>query len=304
MHTPVLYGEVISALQPRAGGFYLDVTVGGGGHAEGILEACAPDGFLLGTDADAGAIERSAQRLSRFGTRAVLRQSWLDEAPALAQRLGYKAFDGILADLGLSSNQLDDPSRGFAFMRDGPLDMRFDSRRGLSAAELINRSDVAELTQLLRENGEVERAGQVAEAIWESRPITTTAQLRDAVSGVARSRGRIHPATQVFQALRIAVNDELRRLKAALPLLFGLLSPGGRLAVITFHSLEDRIVTQAFREASQYEETQDGSGMQVQRVNAAMRRVNKKPITPSEAEVEVNPRARSAKLRVIEKPAS
>ncbi|MCL4504701.1 MAG: 16S rRNA (cytosine(1402)-N(4))-methyltransferase RsmH [Chloroflexi bacterium] len=300
MHTPVLFGEVINALKPGTGGCYLDVTVGGGGHAEGILEASAPDGRVLGTDADARAIQQAAERLSRFGPRVVLRQAWLDEAPSVARQLGFKGFDGILADLGLSSNQLDDPTRGFAFMRDGPLDMRFDSSRGVSAATLINTSDVNGLTQLLREYGEVERARQVAEAIWEARPLTTTAQLRDAVAGVARSRGRIHPATQVFQALRIAVNDELRRLREALPLLLEILAPGGRLAVITFHSLEDRIVKQAFRDATMNMEPQPGFG-QGQSLHAMALPVNRKPITASQEEIAANPRARSAKVRVVEK---
>ena len=301
MHTPVLFGEVINALKPGTGGCYLDVTVGGGGHAEGLLEASAPDGRVLGTDADASAIRRTAERLSRFGLRVTLRQAWLDEAPCVARQLGFTVFNGILADLGLSSNQLDDPTRGFAFMRDGPLDMRFDASRGVSAAALINNSDVTGLTRLLREYGEVERARQVAEAIWEARPLTTTSQLREAVAGVARSRGHIHPATQVFQALRIAVNDELRRLREALPSLIEMLAPGGRLAVITFHSLEDRIVKQVFREAAMAKTAQPGYGEQGQSMRARVLLVNRKPVSASDEEVSANPRARSAKLRVVEK---
>jgi 16S rRNA (cytosine1402-N4)-methyltransferase len=215
--------------------------------------------------------------------------------------LGLLPLDGALVDLGLSSNQLDDPQRGFSFMRDGPLDMRFDPTRGLSAAELINRSDVASLTQLLREYGEVERARHVAEAIWSARPMQSTSQLRDTVAGVVRSRGHIHPATQVFQALRIAVNDELHRLWGALPSLIDCLAPGGRLAVITFHSLEDRIVKQAFREASTAKEDQPGFGSNGPAQVARVRLVNRKPIVPSDAEVASNVRARSAKLRIVEK---
>jgi 16S rRNA (cytosine1402-N4)-methyltransferase len=301
MHISVLHDEVIAVLRPRSGGRYLDLTVGGGGHSEGLLSASGPDGRLLGTDADATAISCSAERLSRFGSRVVLRQAWLDEAPGWARELGFVPFDGILADLGLSSNQLDDPARGFSFMRDGPLDMRFDASRGMSAAELINRSDVSSLFAILREYGEVERARLVAEAIWAARPITTTGQLRDIVSGIAKSRGRIHPATQVFQALRIAVNEELRRLSDALPSLVDILAPGSRLAVITFHSLEDRIVKRAFRELTEENAVLLGVGESVLSTQPRATLVNKKPIEPGEAEVARNPRARSAKLRVIER---
>jgi 16S rRNA (cytosine1402-N4)-methyltransferase len=301
MHIPVMFEEVMTALRPRPGGTYLDATVGGGGHTEGLLERSAPSGRVLGTDADPNAIHRAGERLSRFGERVVLRQAWLDEAPALARGLEWLPLDGVLVDLGLSSNQLDDPQRGFSLMRDGPLDMRFDPTRGLSAAELINGSDVASLTQLLNEYGEVERARRVAEAIWSARPMQTTAQLRDAVAGVARSRGHIHPATQVFQALRIAVNDELRRLWSTMPALIDCLAPGGRLAIITFHSLEDRIVKQAFREASVTTTDQPGFGVDGLARVARVCLVNKKPLVPSEAEVAANARARSAKLRVVEK---
>jgi 16S rRNA (cytosine1402-N4)-methyltransferase len=307
MHTPVLFNEVMSALRPYAGGRYLDATVGGGGHSEGLLIASEPDGRLLGTDADAAAIARTAECLSRFGERVALRQTWLDEAPMLARELGFVPLDGALLDLGLSSNQLDDPQRGFSFIRDGPLDMRFDTTRGQPAADLINGSDVEDLLQLLREYGEVERARAVAEAIWAARPVRTTAQLRDVVAAVSRrrepGRSRIHPATQVFQALRIAVNDELRRVSDALPALVDCLAPGGRLAVITFHSLEDRIVKRAFRNAALEQDAQPGFGAtaQASESGASVRLLTRKPVEPSEAEVTANPRARSAKLRVVEK---
>lgn len=301
MHTPVLFNEVMQALAPVAGKRYLDATVGGGGHTEGLLLASALDGRVLGTDADGSAITRAAARLTQYGARVVLRQAWLDEAVVVARIEGMLPLDGILVDLGLSSNQLDAPERGFSFMRDGPLDMRFDVRRGLSAAELINQSDVAGLTQLLREYGEVERAGRVAEAIWAARPIQTTAELRDLVAGMTRNRGRIHPATQVFQALRIAVNEELRRLSDALPTLMQALAPGGRLAIITFHSLEDRIVKRAFRDAAAEPDDQPGFGQPELRTGCSMTLVTKKPIEPTDDEIASNPRARSAKLRVIER---
>ncbi|MFC1463268.1 MAG: 16S rRNA (cytosine(1402)-N(4))-methyltransferase RsmH [Candidatus Brachytrichaceae bacterium NZ_4S206] len=305
MHVPVLFDEVIQALRPRSGGHYLDCTLGSGGHTEGILNASAPDGRVLATDADAEAIARVSERLgSAYADRLTLRQAWLDEAPALAQALGFAPLDGVLLDLGLSSDQLEAPERGFSFMRDGPLDMRFDRTRGEPASALIERMDVQSLTEMLREYGEVSNARRVAEAIWQARPIMTTGQLRDVVAGVARTRSdRIHPATQVFQALRIAVNDELRRLKTALPELIALLRPGGRIGVITFHSLEDRIVKETFRRESRGEVAQPGFGIGEDRP-ARLRLVNKAPIRPSDAEVLRNPRARSAKLRVAERVAS
>lgn len=304
MHVPVLFDEVIRALQPRKGGRYLDCTLGGGGHTEGVLDASAPDGRVLAMDADAEAIARARERLSgAYADRLTLRQAWLDEAPAVARAFGFAPLDGVLVDLGLSSDQLDAAERGFSFMRDGPLDMRFDRTRGEPAWALIEHMDVQSLTEVLREYGEVRNARRVAEAIWQARPVMTTGQLRDIVAGVARTRSdRIHPATQVFQALRIAVNDELRRLKQALPELIGLLRPGGRIAVLTFHSLEDRIVKEVFRRECRAEVAQPGFGEGADRP-ARIRLVNKNPIRPSEAEVARNPRARSAKLRVAERVA-
>lgn len=299
MHIPVLFDEVMAALQPRSGGRYLDCTLGGGGHTEGLLRASAPDGQVLATDADPAAIERM---LSKWpASRLTLRQCWLDEVAGVASALGFAPLDGVLMDLGLSSFQLDEAARGFAFMREGPLDMRFDPTRGESAAALIDRLDVEEMTALLRSYGDVQNARRVAEAIWTARPIATTAQLRDAVAKVAKTRSsRIHPATQVFQALRIAVNDEMGRLERALPALIGLLKPGGRMAVITFHSLEDRITKDIFRRESRSVVAQPGFGEQEER-QARVRLVNKDPIAPAEAEVAANPRSRSAKLRIVER---
>ncbi len=311
-HIPVMVQRVVQALRPRPAGRYLDGTVGGGGHSEAILAASGPDGRLLGTDADPSAIQTAAARLAPFGDRVVLRRCWLDQAADVARREGFAPLDGIVIDLGLSSNQLDDPQRGLSFMREGPLDMRFDQTQGVTAAQWISECDVAELARILKEYGEVPRAWRVAEAIWAARPVTTTAQLRDVVAGVVGYRGRarraIHPATQVFQALRIAVNDELRRLSAALPRLIDILAPGGRLAVITFHSLEDRIVKTTFRAAATSTETGDPGGPGLgapQRCHvpqlAQVRLVNKKPIAPGDDEVGRNPRARSARLRVVER---
>lgn len=299
MHIPVLFDEVMAALQPRAGGRYLDCTLGGGGHTEGLLRGSAPDGRVLAMDADPAAMERMRDKWP--ASRLTLRQGWLDEAGDVASELGFTPLDGVLMDLGLSSFQLDTAERGFAFMREGPLDMRFDPTKGESAAQLIDRLDVEELTALLRRYGDVQNARRVAEAMWSARPIATTTQLRDAVASVVKTRSsRIHPATQVFQALRIAVNDEMGRLERALPALIGLLKPGGRMAVITFHSLEDRIVKDVFRRESRDVVAQPGFGEQEER-QARVRWVNKDPIAPAEAEVAANPRSRSAKLRVVER---
>jgi len=299
MHIPVLFDEVMQALQPRSGGRYLDCTLGGGGHTEGLLKASAPDGRVLATDADPDAIARASERLGDVqGDRLVLRQAWLDEAPALARSLGFAPLDGVLVDLGLSSDQLDAAERGFSFTREGPLDMRFDRSRGAPAWQLIEQMDVRRLAEVLRRYGEVPNARRVAEAIWQARPVMTTGQLRDVVSKVARTRSeRIHPATQVFQALRIAVNDELRRLEAALPELIEILRPGGRIAVIAFHSLEDRIVKDAFRRESRSEIAQPGFGAG-ESWRARLHLLNKAPIRPGAAEVARNPRARSARLRL------
>jgi 16S rRNA (cytosine1402-N4)-methyltransferase len=299
VHIPVLFDEVMAALQPRSGGHYLDCTLGGGGHTEGLLRGSAPDGRVLATDADPAALERMQGKWP--ARRLTVRQAWLDEAGGIAQTLGFTPLDGVLMDLGLSSFQLDEAARGFAFMREGPLDMRFDPTRGEPAAALIDRLDVEEMAALLRRYGDVQNARRVAEAMWQARPISTTAQLRDVVANVAKTRSsRIHPATQVFQALRIAVNDEVGRLARALPALIGLLKPGGCMAAITFHSLEDRIVKDVFRRESRDVVAQPGFGEQEEFV-ARVRLVNKEPITPAEAEVAANPRSRSAKLRVIER---
>lgn len=305
IHSPVLFQEVIDALRPRAGGRYLDVTAGGGGHAAGVLERSGPDGRLMATDADPQAVARVTERLRPFGDRAVVARGWIDEAAALAAAAGMTPLDGILADLGLSSFQLAEAGRGFAFMREGPLDMRFSAGDGpeQTAAHLINRADLDELSGWLREFGEIENSRRVAEAILEARPITTTTQLRDVVAGVARAgrRQRIHPATLVFQALRIVVNDELGRLERALPDLIAALAPGGRLAVITFHSLEDRVVKLAFREAATERTAIPGFGADQIEKAAVVTAVTHKPIEPTDAEIEANPRARSAHLRVVEK---
>lgn len=299
-HVSVLLNEVVEAFEPVAGQRILDLTAGGGGHTEALLIAGA---HVLATDADIEAVRRVRVRLAPWGESGALHveQAWLDDALDVAERLGCLPLDGALADLGLSSFQLDEGERGFAFMRDGPLDMRFDRTRGVSAADWLEQSDVADIARALREYGDVPQAWKVAEAIWAARPIRTTSQLRDVVGMAAAVRsGRIHPATLVFQALRIAVNDELRRLEHALPALVRSLRPGGRIAVIAFHSLEDRIVKNVFRDLARTFTPEPGFGAQETRT-ALVRILTRDPIVPGEAEIAANPRARSARLRVAER---
>jgi 16S rRNA (cytosine1402-N4)-methyltransferase len=293
-HVSVLLDEVISWLRPHTGGRYVDATVGNGGHAAAILEASGPAGRLLGLDADPVAVEVARSRLARFGDRAaIVNASFRDMAGAVEKR-GFGPVDGIVMDLGISSRQLDVGGRGFSFRHDEPLDMRFDPTRGESAAALLNRADEAEIADILYRFGEEYKSRRVARAIVRQReraPIATTQDLVHAVEyALGPKRGRIHPATKSFQALRIAVNDELGALEATLPMAAGLLAPGGRLAVISFHSLEDRRVKQFFRAGGTDE--------------AALAELTRKPIVPSAEESARNPRARSAKLRIAErKPA-
>ncbi len=291
-HTPVLYQQVLSALDPQPGCRIIDGTVGAGGHAEGILERSAPSGQLLGLDRDPVALPLAQQRLARFGTRFQLRQGSFADLRAHAAAVGWQAVDGVLLDLGLSSMQLADSQRGFSFRADGRLDMRFDPGQELDAAELVNRLPEPELADLIARYGEDPRARRIARAIVAARPLHTTTELALVVARAVRSRGsRLHPATRTFQALRIAVNEELTALERVLPQAVELLAPGGRLVVIAFHSLEDRLVKRFCREASL---SSDGRP-------ARLRRITRKPLRPEPEEVEQNPRARSARLRVAEK---
>ncbi|HSH22114.1 MAG TPA: 16S rRNA (cytosine(1402)-N(4))-methyltransferase RsmH, partial [Candidatus Caenarcaniphilales bacterium] len=248
-HVPVMVEEVIVALSPNPGSFQIDATVGGGGHARPILEASSPDGRLLGLDADQAAIARTGQRLAGYGDRVVLRQSNFEELGEVANEAGFRPADGVLFDLGLSSYQLSDAARSFSFRAEGPLDMRFDTTRGVPARDVLAKLDERELAELFRRYGEEPNARRMAREIVARRtgtPIETGAQLAELIERVApappRGRRRIHPATRVFQALRIFVNRELDTLPRALEAAVDLLRPEGRLAVISYHSLEDRIV--------------------------------------------------------------
>lgn len=302
MHRPVLYQPIITALQPEPHGLYVDCTLGAGGHAWGILEASTPGGRLLGLDVDPQALALARDRLAEFGDRVHIVQASYVTLSEQLQALGWREVQGILLDLGVSSMQLDTAERGFSFQADAPLDMRFDPQNPVTAASLVNELPESELAELLFRYGEEKRSRQVARAIVQARPLKTTRELAAVVGKATRSgRPGMHPATRTFQALRIAVNRELEAVESVLPQAVAALAPGGRLAVISFHSLEDRIVKGFFRQ-----ESQDCICPPKQPVctcghRASIREVNRKPVEASEEEVRENPRARSAKLRVAEK---
>lgn len=301
-HQPVLYKEIINALQPRSHGRYVDGTVGAGGHAWGILDASRPAGVLLGLDVDPNALILAGERLASFGERVHLAHASYVDLETQVHKLGWKDVDGILLDLGVSSMQLDQPERGFSFQAEAPLDMRFDPTEGQTAADLVNSMPEEDLANLIYRYGEERRSRQVARAIVQARPFFTTYQLAEVVRrAVGGPRGRIDPATRTFQALRIAVNDELGSVETVLPLALDLLVHGGRLAVIAFHSLEDRLVKQFFHMESQDCICPPGQPVCTCGHKRKMRELTRRPIQAGEAEVLLNPRARSARLRVAEK---
>jgi 16S rRNA (cytosine1402-N4)-methyltransferase len=309
-HLPVMLEEVILALSPHPGSFQIDATVGGGGHASRILEAASPGGRLLGIDADARAIERSRSRLARYGDRVSLRQSNFGSIGPVAREAGFGAVDGILLDLGLSSQQLDSDDRGFSFRSDERLDMRFDPSQGLPASEVLATYDEADLASVFRRYGEEPQARRIARAIVSERarrPIETAAQLADLVAAVAPGRPgrrRIHPATRVFQALRIEVNRELETLPAALDACLELLRPEGRLCVISYHSLEDRIVKRFINRELKGCVCPPDLPVCVCGRSPRVARVGPQPQVPSADEVARNPRARSARLRAARRLAA
>lgn len=310
-HRPVLYQEIIHALEPTRGGFFVDCTVGAGGHASGILAESAPGGRLLGMDVDPQALELARQNLAVYQERVVLVQSSYTMLSDQLDRLGWQSVDGILLDLGLSSMQLDTPERGFSFLSDAPLDMRFDPESPVSAADLVNRLSEKELADLIYRYGEETKARRIARAIVDSRPVRTTQELAEIVQAaigepqhISSRRahpGRIHPATKTFQALRIAVNRELEALENVLPQAVDRLAEHGRLAVISFHSLEDRIVKQYFRQESKDCLCPPGQPVCTCGHRAKIREITRRPIRPAMAEIAQNPRARSARLRVAER---
>jgi 16S rRNA (cytosine1402-N4)-methyltransferase len=301
-HQPVLYKEIIHALQPRNGGDYVDGTLGAGGHARGILEACAPDGRLLGLDVDPQALAVARKTLAPYEHRIHLAQASYASLSDQLKKIGWEAVDGIVLDLGASSMQFDTPERGFSFLQDAPLDMRFGPHVPQTADDLVNKLSERELADLIYRYGEERDSRKIARAIVRARPLHTTRELVSAIESVSPRRGnRLHPATRTFQALRIAVNTELDSIEAVLPQAVAALKPGGRLAVISFHSLEDRIVKDFMREQSRDLVNPPYERIYETERKATLKEVNRKPITPSDEEIQDNPRARSAKLRIAEK---
>jgi 16S rRNA (cytosine1402-N4)-methyltransferase len=281
-HIPVLLDEVLDALVLKEGGKYIDGTLGAGGHAEAILNATAPDGKLLGLDGDPEALNLAHESLEKFGERAVLVRSNFTQVETMAAAHGFLAADGVLLDLGLSSMQLANLERGFSFASE-TLDMRMDDRTQLTAFEIVNESDERELADLIFQLGEEHSSRKIARWIVENRPLQTAQELSYVIERVVGRHGKIHPATKTFQALRIAVNRELENLEAVLPQLANVVGQGGRVAIITFHSLEDRIVKNFFK------------------ANEHWRNLTKHPIRPTYQQTRENARARSAKLRVAER---
>ncbi|MCK4536388.1 MAG: 16S rRNA (cytosine(1402)-N(4))-methyltransferase RsmH [Desulfuromonadales bacterium] len=306
-HVPVLPGEVMTYLDPRAGGVYLDGTLGGGGHARMVLEATRPDGRLIGLDQDPQALAAAGENLAEFGARAVLRRGSFDDLSAHLTELGIDQVDGILLDIGVSSYQLDTAERGFSFRENGPLDMRMDPDGPQTAADVLAESDVETMRRIFREYGEERWAGRIAREIARTRvdqPLTTTLQLADLISRVVpggRVPQRIHPATRVFQALRIYVNQELNRLRAGLDAALEVLKPGGRLVVISFHSLEDRIVKHRFRDAAIDCICPPRLPVCSCDQQATVKVLTRRGVRASEEEIAENPRARSAVLRAVER---
>jgi 16S rRNA (cytosine1402-N4)-methyltransferase len=301
-HQPVLYHEIIHVLRPQQDKKYIDGTVGAGGHAKGILDASNPTGMLLGFDLDPQALDLAQENLAQFGSRAILVHANYESLRKQLDRLNWKHVDGILLDLGMSSIQLDSAGRGFSFQTTGPLDMRFDPDQVINAGNLVNELPEMELSELLFKYGEERRSRQLAQAIVKARPLHTTRELAEVIARVT-SGGRkgLHPATRSFQALRIAVNRELESLESFLPQAVDSLVERGVLAIISFHSLEDRLVKQFFQRESKDCICPPRQPICTCGHRASIRVITKKPVRPQESEVQQNPRARSARLRVAEK---
>jgi 16S rRNA (cytosine1402-N4)-methyltransferase len=304
LHTSVMPGEVLEALRPGSGGRFAALTIGAGGHSAAILQASAPDGWLFGMDRDRSALEAVQQRLALFAGRFELKHGNYSEA---AGWIPAASCDGVLLDLGVSSPQLDWAERGFSFQSEGPLDMRMDQRQELTAADLVNRETETELARIFWEYGDEQQSRRFAREIVAQRklkPFETTLHLAEFIERLAPRHGKKkHPATQVFQALRIAVNDEIGSLRTGLAAAVKVLKPGGRLGVITFHSLEDRVVKEFGRERTReytFEGEVDVPELRKPRV-PELRWVKRKAITPGADELNANPRSRSAQLRVLEK---
>ena len=301
-HQPALLHESVRNLAVRPGGFYIDCTVGEGGHASAILQAAMPGGQLLGIDLDPHALERARKRLQPFGTSFAFAKGTYSQITQIVGALGFPGPDGVLLDLGLSSLQLENVGRGFSFQREAPLDMRFDPKATLTAAHILNTYPMDKLTEIISQYGEEPRARAIARTIVRRRPLSTTTDLADLVLNVyGGRRGRTHPATRTFQALRIAVNSELDNLKTGLQQVIALLEPGGRLVVISYHSLEDRIVKGTLlRETKACICPPEIPVCDCGHV-PSMIIISKKIVTPSPEEIKNNPRSRSARMRVAER---
>lgn len=301
-HIPVLYKEVMRCLEPHAAGKYVDGTVGSGGHAKGILQSSGPNGMLLGLDIDPCAVNVARRTLEAFGERAILKKLSYVEMDKCVSDMGWYQVDGIILDLGLSSPQLDEPQRGFSFNLEGPLDMRFDTTEEFMADEIVNKWSQNKIAKILYELGEEKQSNRIARALVNERPIETTAQLAQIVSNCKRhSKVGRHLATKTFQALRMAVNKEIDNIIHVLPKALDILAPGGRLAIIAFHSLEDRLVKRFFRQESQDCLCPTEQITCVCGHHATITRVNRRPIRPTDREITTNRRSRSARLRVAEK---
>ncbi len=304
VHVPVLLNEVTAALQPRSGGCFIDCTVGLGGHAAAILERISPSGRFLGIDADPDAIKITKDELSDYGEAVTLVNDNFVNLEAICKEYQFHPVDGILFDLGVSSPQLDTAERGFSFHLDAPLDMRFNPEQGLTASDVTNRFSEQELAKLIERYGEERHSRRIARHIVQNRPITTTTELAQLVEQALVAwtrRGRIHPATRTFMALRIAVNNELQNLELALRQTPNLLRPGGRLAVISYHSLEDRIAKQFMRYAASRCVCPPGTVVCRCGHVPTLALISRKVIKPTSLEIESNPRSRSARLRIAER---
>ena len=301
-HISVLFQEVLEVLNPVPGGFYVDGTIGAGGHSRGILERSSPDGKLIGLDRDPEALALAGRNLAEFSDRVTLIHGSYVELVSHLNNSNWKSVDGILIDLGLSSMQLDSPERGFSFRYDAPLDMRFDPDQSFLASDLVNEYTREELAEIIFKYGEEKFSRRIADAIIANRPLATTKELAELIKGVVpHTRSKIHPATRTFQALRIVVNDELNALESFLPEALEVLKPGGRLAVIAFHSLEDRIVKRYFRQESKDCICPQEIPFCVCGHKARIKEITRRPIRPEDNEMDRNPRSRSAKLRGAEK---
>ena len=305
MHVSVLLNEAVDLLVTNPAGIYIDGTLGRGGHAKEILKRLSPEGRLIGIDRDEEALKETETILGEFGKQAVRIHGNFADMKNLCEQIGVTEVDGILLDLGVSSPQLDVAERGFSFSKDGPLDMRMDCTQGISAADLVNDSDETTLTDIIRRFGEDRDARRIARAIVQERQKGRIERTLDLAKIVEKAkggrRGPTHPATQTFQALRMAVNSELESLERGLEDGLSMLRPGGRMAVITFHSLEDRPAKEIFKRHTIKRESLQQGGERLVYENPPVRPVTRKPLTASEQELKENPRARSAKLRVVER---